>query len=109
MQPNTPPVMKLAEEERRREARDTRPDHVSLTVLEGPAAGRSFELTARDQSFSGVSFGMTEPLYLGQHCRITVHHADETCARFIAKVVRCLPLENGVFEVAVQFKRQIAA
>lgn len=104
MTPITPP-MKLAEADRRHEERQSTPLKVTLHL----ANGATRELVSKDRSFSGLSFVMPEGMALGQDCQIVLENADQTFARFMARVVRSVSLAEGLFEVAVQFRRQIAA
>jgi hypothetical protein len=95
--------------ERRRERRDTAAVRVALTILDGPGAGTTQELTSRDSSYSGVSFTTDQPLSLGQHCQLFLENPDRTIARFVAQVIRSCTTSDGRYHVALRFRRQIAA
>ena len=102
---DTPTNLKLTDPERRRESRESAQLKVTLTTPGGEAR----DVMTKDQSFSGISFVTTSPMGLGQDCHVTLENADKTFMRFVAKVIRCRPMEDGSFDVAVQFRRQIAA
>jgi hypothetical protein len=95
--------------ERRRERRETAAIKVTMTILNGPGAGRTQELTSRDSSFSGVSFTTDQPLSLGQSCQLFLQNPDRTVARFMAQVIRSRTTVDGCYDVALRFRRQIAA
>ncbi len=97
--------MKMSDSERRRETREAAQLKVSLTT----PGGQSRDVVTKDQSFSGISFVTAEAMGLGQDCHVTLENADHTFMRFVAKVIRCRPIDDGTFDVAVQFRRQIAA
>jgi hypothetical protein len=101
-----PPPMRF---ERRRERRDTAAIKVTMTVLNGPGAGQTRELVTRDTSFGGVSFTTDQPLSIGQSCELFLQNPDLTIARFVAQVIRSRTNGEGHHEVAMMFKRQLAA
>ena len=100
---STPP-MKMSDADRRSESRDTTPLKVTLYT-----AGATRELLTKDRSFSGISFIAAEPMALGQDCQVVLENGDQTFARFTARVVRSVSIDERTFEIAVQFRRQIAA
>ncbi len=104
MSQSTPPL-KLSEADRRHEVRETAQLQVTLTT----AGGKTRQLLTKDRSFSGISFITDEPLSLGTDCHIVVENADHTFARFMARVVRVSRIDEQTSEIAVQFRRQIAA
>jgi hypothetical protein len=77
-----------------------------LTVIDGPTAGRAYEILTRDLSFSGVSFILREELAVGHTCSIAVNHGYRTDTH-LAEVIRTRPLSNGKFEMAVQFRKAL--
>jgi hypothetical protein len=95
--------------DRRREARATTEMKVTMTVLDGPGAGTTCELRTRDSSFTGVSFSTELPLSLGQNCQLLLEGGDRTFCRFVAMVIRSHMNSEGRYEVAMRFRRQIAA
>src|SRR3954447_20746199 len=95
------PQMKLSDSERRSETRDTTPLKVTLHTT-----GATRELVTKDRSFSGISFVANESMSLGQDCQIVLENADRTFARFMARVVRSVSIDEKSFEIAVQFRRQ---
>jgi len=101
------PTLKLTETEaeRRRETRQTAQLKVTLNTPGRPAR----DVVTKDRSFSGISFVASEPLSLGHDCHVELENADQTFARFLAKVVRCRRIADNEYEIAVQFRRQIAA
>lgn len=104
MNPAAPPIQ-LSKSERRREVREASQLKVTLTT----ASGATRHITTKDRSFSGISFITDEPLPLGEDCLIMLENVDQTYARFMARVVRSLNAVEGKFEIALQFRRQIAA
>lgn len=101
-----PPPMRF---ERRRERRNAASIKVTMTVLNGPGAGQTKELVTRDTSFGGVSFTTDQPLSIGQSCQLFLQNPDLTIARFVAQVIRSRTNGEGNYEVAMMFKRQLAA
>lgn len=95
--------------ERRRERRNAAAIKVTMTVLNGPGAGQTRELVTRDSSYSGVSFTTDQPLSVGQSCQLFLQNPDLTIARFVAQVIRSRTNSEGNYEVAMRFKRQLAA
>ena len=95
--------------ERRGEQRQAAKIKIALSLLDGPSAGQVMHLLSNDRSYSGVSFTTPQPLAIGQNCRVTLETSDQVFARFMARVVRQRVMDDGSAEVAVQFRRQIAA
>ena len=100
-----PKITDPADLDRRSEVRLSAQLKVTLTTPGQPPK----ELVTKDKSFSGLSFITPEALSIGQDCHVVLENADHSFARFLARVVRTQPLADGHYEVAVQFKRQIAA
>ncbi len=94
-----------AEPNRRREVRNTTQLKVTLTT----PGGACRDVLTKDSSFSGISFVTNEAMSLGHECHIVLENADHTFMRFVAKVIRSRRMDGGEYEIAVQFRRQIAA
>jgi hypothetical protein len=56
-----------------------------------------------------VSFTTDQPLSIGQSCQLFLQNPDLTIARFVAQVIRSRTNSEGTYEVAMMFKRQLAA
>ncbi len=92
--------------ERRREHRRIVQEKARLTVIDGPSAGRSFEITTRNISLSGICFLLPEPLRVGQLVRIQITTTAPSLAPGqICEVVRSRLLSNGRYEMAVQVRK----
>ena len=88
--------------DRRRENRRVSQTRGLLTVLDGPAANSTFEVLARDLSFSGLSFLLREPLGVGLNCNLELPAPGGTIHK--CEIIRSRAVSNGRFEVAVQFR-----
>ena len=88
--------------DRRRENRRVTQTRGVLTVLDGLPARRTFEVLARDLSFSGVSFLLRESLPVGLNCKLEMPSPGGTV--YPCEIIRSRAVSNGRFEMAVQFR-----
>ena len=86
--------------ERRRDLRRPMQSRATLTILDGPGAGASHDVTTRDLSLSGVAFLLKNPLDLGQACRLDMPGQSGG----VCQVVRCRPLSVGKYEIGIQYR-----
>ena len=73
-----------------------------LTVLDGPNAGASHEILAREGAMGGLSFLLRECLTVGQQCRIEFGPGTPAAT---AEIVRSRPISAGRYEMALQFRK----
>ncbi|MGC4032055.1 MAG: hypothetical protein QM754_10040 [Tepidisphaeraceae bacterium] len=73
-----------------------------LTVLDGPQAGETHEILARDMPLSGLSFLLRESLSVGQQCRLEFAPGQPPA---IAEIVRSRPISGGRYEMALQLRK----
>jgi hypothetical protein len=100
--PQAPPVR--SGPERRRDSRRPTQTRATLTVLDGPLASTTHDITTRDLSSAGVSFLLREPLNVGQNCRIDIQSNGSPAQSWLCEVVRTRPLSTGKHEMAVKFR-----
>ncbi|HEX4124267.1 MAG TPA: PilZ domain-containing protein [Tepidisphaeraceae bacterium] len=105
--PRTLPPISLADRDRRHDHRRPVQTKATLTVSNGAESGSQHEILLRDQSLSGVSFLLREPLTVGQSCRIVIVGAKNGSSSHLCEVVRSRPVSNGRFEMAVQFRKDL--
>jgi hypothetical protein len=104
--PRTLPPISLADRDRRHDHRRPIQTKATLTV-NGTELANQHEILLRDQSLSGVSFLLREPLTVGQTCRIVISGARTGTTSHLCEVVRSRPVSNGRFEMAVQFRKDL--
>lgn len=92
-----------ADRERRREYRRPHQAKATLTLLDGPQTGSTFEVITRDLSLSGIAFLLREPLSVGQNCRIDLQTPSGITSH-LCEVVRSRPVSNGRYEMGVQLR-----
>jgi hypothetical protein len=105
--PRTLPPISLADRDRRHDHRRPVQTKAMLTVADGADLSSQHEILLRDQSLSGVSFLLREPLTVGQTCRIAISGARTGTTSHLCEVVRSRPVSNGRFEMAVQFRKDL--
>ena len=105
--PRTLPPISLADRDRRHDHRRPVQTKAVLTLAEGSAIAGQHEILLRDQSLSGVSFLLREPLAVGQTCRIAINGSRNGASSHLCEVVRSRPVSNGRFEMAVQFRKDL--
>ena len=73
-----------------------------LTLIDGPNAGASHEILARDMPMSGLSFLLRESLSVGQQCRVEFTPGTPAVA---AEIVRSRPISGGRYEMSMQLRK----
>lgn len=92
--------------DRRRENRRMTQVKATLTVLDGPLGGSSYEVLTRDVSHDGLSFMLRDPLTIGQTCRLDLPASGRN-ASWLCEVVRSRPLSTGRHEMAIQYRKAV--
>ena len=105
--PMTLPPISLADRDRRHDHRRPVQTKATLTIANGTELAGQHEILLRDQSLSGVSFLLREPLTVGQTCRIVINGSRTGTSSHLCEVVRSRPVSNGRFEMAVQFRKDL--
>jgi hypothetical protein len=101
------PPISLADRDRRHDHRRPVQTRAVLTMANGMQPTGQHEILLRDQSLSGVSFLLREPIAVGQTCRIVISGARTGTTSHLCEVVRSRPVSNGRFEMAVQFRKDL--
>ena len=73
-----------------------------LVVLDGPNAGASHEILAREGAMGGMSFLLRECLTVGQQCRLEFGPGTPAAT---AEIVRSRPISAGRYEMALQIRK----
>lgn len=73
-----------------------------LTVLDGPSAGVTHDILARDGSMGGLAFLLRQSLEVGQQCTVQMLPGGKIQA---CEIIRARPISAGRYEMALQFRK----
>lgn len=73
-----------------------------LTILDGPHAGATHEILARDQPMAGLCFLLRESLAVGAQCKLEFRPGMPAV---MAEIVRSRPISGGRYEMVMQLKK----
>jgi hypothetical protein len=93
--------------DRRRDTRRPVQMTAMLHVTDALGGSSSHEILTRDQSLSGTSFMLKEPLAVSTICRIDIRQGPGQGKSYEAEVVRARGISNGRYEIAVRFRKQL--
>ena len=97
-----PEVGRVSLSDRRTSHRGPVQTKARLTVLDGPAAGATHEILARDGAMGGLAFLLRESLTVGQQCTVQLLPGGKVQA---CEIVRARPISAGRYEMALQFRK----
>lgn len=97
-----PEVARASLSDRRTSHRGPVQTKARLTILDGPNAGTSHEIMARDAAIGGMAFLLRESLSVGQQCSVQFLPGGKVQQ---AEIVRSRPISAGRYEMALQFRK----